>query len=302
MPSSSTTLPFRRVYTGMPVYNGEKYIEQSLRSNLAQSFDDFGIIIADNASTDRTEEICRDFAASDQRIVYRRNPQNLGAAKNYSACFDPANCDYFRWSNADDLIDPELITRGVKVLDEHSDVVLTYGKTRLINGNDELIRFYDDNLHIMLEDASERFLVAQEKLGLSNVLYGLMRRSELAKTALFGSFVASDLNLILEMTLYGKFYEMKEIMFARRIHEEASSFDREDQNVQRAFWDPAKRRLLMQNWRAHLEFFKAVRRAPLTKIQRRRLFKVLSKKMWWSKGELTQELAQYLRYGLLQRS
>lgn len=301
MPGESKKLPFKRVYTGMPVYNGETHVEQSIRCNLAQTFDDFGLIITDNNSTDRTEEICQDLAASDERIVFIKNRKNLGAAKNYSACFWPADCDYFRWSNADDLIEPELIERAVDVLDGHDDVVLTYGKTRLIDGESREMKLYDDNLHLMMEDAADRFVAAQEQIGLSNVLYGLMRRDELSKTALFGSFVASDFNLILELSLYGKFYEMKETMFARRIHEEASSFDRDDQERQHSFWDPGKRKLFLQSWRSQQEYFKAVRRAPISKQQRRRLYKVISKNIWWIKGELTKELAHYVRYGLLQR-
>ena len=54
---ASEKLP--RVSLGMPVYNGERHIEESLDSLLAQSFDDFELVISDNASTDRTEEICR---------------------------------------------------------------------------------------------------------------------------------------------------------------------------------------------------------------------------------------------------
>ena len=65
---------------GMPVYNGERYLEVALSSVLAQTLDDLEVIICDNASTDRTAEICQDYAARDRRIRYFRNPHNLGAA------------------------------------------------------------------------------------------------------------------------------------------------------------------------------------------------------------------------------
>ena len=51
------------VSVGMPVYNGETYLEVAISSVLAQSFDDLELIICDNASTDRTAEICQDYAA-----------------------------------------------------------------------------------------------------------------------------------------------------------------------------------------------------------------------------------------------
>jgi glycosyltransferase involved in cell wall biosynthesis len=53
---------------GLPVYNGEKFLEKCLDSLLAQTFSDFELIISDNASTDNTEAICRTYAAQDQRI------------------------------------------------------------------------------------------------------------------------------------------------------------------------------------------------------------------------------------------
>jgi len=52
----------------MPVYNGERYLKAALDSVLAQTFRDFELIISDNASTDATEEICREYAARDPRI------------------------------------------------------------------------------------------------------------------------------------------------------------------------------------------------------------------------------------------
>src|SRR6202789_2802935 len=78
------------VSVGMPVYNGETYLEVAISSVLAQSFDDLELIICDNASTDRTAEICQDYAARDPRIRYFRNAQNLGAAPNYNLAFSHA--------------------------------------------------------------------------------------------------------------------------------------------------------------------------------------------------------------------
>jgi glycosyltransferase involved in cell wall biosynthesis len=71
-----------KISIGLPVRNGEEYLEESIDSILAQTFTDFELIISDNASTDRTEAICRAYAAKDRRIRYYRNPVNIGGA-NY---------------------------------------------------------------------------------------------------------------------------------------------------------------------------------------------------------------------------
>jgi glycosyltransferase involved in cell wall biosynthesis len=76
-----------QVSVGLPVYNGQNYLEETLKSILGQSFDDFELIISDNASTDETERICREFAARDHRIRYFRNPVNIGIPRNFNRTF-----------------------------------------------------------------------------------------------------------------------------------------------------------------------------------------------------------------------
>lgn len=288
---------FHKVGIGMPVYNGERYLEQILKTNLSQTFDDFSLVIADNASTDRTEEICRDFASRDPRIHYIRNPVNLGASKNYEACFTPTKCEYFRWSNADDPIEPTLVEKCVKVLDENPDVVLTYGKTNIIDKNDKFLEHYDDNLDLRQEKACDRFISFFKKVGLSNIFYGLMRRDQLAKTALMGNYVASDINLIGEFTLYGKYYEIPEYLFNRRMHPGCSSWDRDDADKQREFWDPSQKSLSMQTWRSMYEYFKAIYRVPIPLSEKRIAASHLLRRCYWRKKELSSEVFQLLKPG-----
>ena len=66
-----------RVSIGLPVFNGEKFLPDTLDSILTQTYSDFELIISDNASTDKTGQICRDYAAKDQRICYYRNEENI---------------------------------------------------------------------------------------------------------------------------------------------------------------------------------------------------------------------------------
>jgi glycosyltransferase involved in cell wall biosynthesis len=290
------------VSIGLPVYNGERYLEETLNSVLNQTFADFDLYIADNASTDRTEEICRDYASRDNRIHYLRNEVNLGASKNYTICFDPAKSKYFRWQNADDPIEPTLIERCIKVLDENPQVVLTYGKTRIIDADGGFIEDYDDQLDLSEDTAAERFITCTRNIGLQNVMYGLIRREALAKTALLGNYIASDINLIGELSLYGKFQEIPVHLFNRRMHPQASSWERDDPERQRDFWDPAKRRMVMQTWRSMLEYYKAVFRSPATAKDKAKLSYYLLKWAYWRKDPMRKELVDFINYGLLNRS
>lgn len=286
---------------GMPVYNGERYLEETLRATLAQTYDDFHLVITDNASTDRTAAICQDYASTDRRIVYLRNPVNLGASRNYARCFWATDCEYFRWANADDLPAPTLVEKCVKALDADPATVLAYGKTQVIDQQGQLIEYYDDKLNLRQDRAAERFLTCLARIGLNNVMYGLMRRDALSRTSLLKGYIAADINLIAELTLYGKFQEIPEVLFSRRMHPQASSWDRANKERQRNFWDPSKRRLVMSTWRSVYEYHKAVVRAPIPVRQKASLLRHLLLTAYWARTKLWGELLDLVQFGILKR-
>ena len=122
-----------RVSIGMPVYNGENFLAEALDSMLAQTFVDFELIISDNASTDRTKAICRDYAARDRRIRYHRVDDNQGATWNFNHTFELARGEYFKWAAHDDLCDPTFVARCVEVLDSDPTVICCHTQTRHID-------------------------------------------------------------------------------------------------------------------------------------------------------------------------
>jgi glycosyltransferase involved in cell wall biosynthesis len=105
-----------KVSIGMPVYNGEPFIREALDSLLAQTFTDFELIISDNASTDGTEAICREYTKKDGRVRYMRQPENQGPVVNFQFVLDEAKGEYFMWAAADDRRHPEFVSMAVQVL------------------------------------------------------------------------------------------------------------------------------------------------------------------------------------------
>src|ERR1700757_1973550 len=106
-----------KVSIGLPVYNGEKYLVQALNSLINQDFEDFEIIISDNASTDGTADICRTYASTERRIRYYRNESNIGSAPNYRRVFELARGDFFKWCSHDDICLPGLLSRCLQVFE-----------------------------------------------------------------------------------------------------------------------------------------------------------------------------------------
>jgi glycosyltransferase involved in cell wall biosynthesis len=288
-----------RVSVGVPVYNGERYVADTLDSLLAQTFGDFELIICDNASTDRTEQICRAYADRDARIRYVRNPSNLGAAGNYKRAFDLSSGEYFRWANADDLFAAEGLARCVEVLDRQPSAVLAYPRTKFIDEQGRMISEYADNLHIQSSRASERFTRVLERLGYVNVIYGLMRADALRRTGLLRSFPQGDVPLVAELALYGTFCEIPEFLFFRRFHPGALSSRQNDVAATQEFFDPStKGRIAMTQWRLLGSHARSVMRAPLGLAERARLGRFLARMAVWRRGALARELVEAIRYGI----
>src|SRR6267142_2279410 len=122
-------MPVPKVSIGLPVYNGEKYLRFALNSVLQQTHDDFELIISDNASTDATQKICREYAAKDQRIRYDRNETNIGAVGNYNRVFELGRGEFFKWASHDDEFHPSLIEKCLKVFEQSpASAVLVFSK------------------------------------------------------------------------------------------------------------------------------------------------------------------------------
>ena len=128
-----------KVSIGMPVYNGEKYIKQAIDSVLTQTFTDFEFIISDNASTDQTENICREYGKKDARIKFIRQESNRGPSFNFLFVLSKANSDYFVWLGDDDYWEPTFLEKNVSILNSDRNVVGSIG----------IVEFYGiENFHI----------------------------------------------------------------------------------------------------------------------------------------------------------
>jgi polysaccharide pyruvyl transferase WcaK-like protein/glycosyltransferase involved in cell wall biosynthesis len=211
-----TTVP--RLSIGLPVYNGQAYLAESLEALLDQSYRDFELIISDNASTDATEEICRRYMARDDRIRYIRQPANVGAAENHNVVVRHARGELFKWASDDDLYDRDLLLRCVQALDDHPDVVLASCLSAVIDSTGTIVE--KATHHPEATDsphAAERFRALLFALG-GDDDYGIIRTEVLRRTPLTGSYYHSDRTLVAELALHGRFYRVPEILYYRREH------------------------------------------------------------------------------------
>jgi glycosyltransferase involved in cell wall biosynthesis len=284
-----------RVSIGLPVYNGERYLRECLDSILGQSFRDFELVIGDNASTDGTERICREYAAADKRIHYFRNPQNLGAAENYNRVFHASTADLFKWAAHDDMMDPTMLEACISALDADPGAILAFSETMLIDEQGAPLRQYENDLHLDAESASERFrgcLLRQSAM--CTPVFGVFRRSALARTALIGKYSDSDQVLLAHLALIGRFHEVPGVLMYRRIHPAASrKANRTIREVTRWF-DPHKQWVIPPTLVLCCEYLRCVFRTPLSLRDRFTCATLAVKKLWWARTRLRRETRELL--------
>lgn len=259
-----------KVSLGLPVYNGENYVSQAIESVLNQTHGNLELVISDNASTDGTQDICRAYAAQDDRIKYIRQNENLGASRNYNETFHCSTGTFFKWIAHDDSIEPAYIEKCLAGFDAAPpSAVVCHARTNLIHADGSFYARYADGTLIenSIDAATphERMVMLIQNMYLCTWVFGLMKRSALEKTRLIDSFVSSDLVLCLELALMGELVRVPDYLENRRCHDE-SSRKRNRSASELAYWFDTRKKsgvLLPPRLRYGLECVSSIARAEL---------------------------------------
>ncbi len=263
-----------RVTIGMPVYNAEQYLKEALNAILGQTYSDFEIIISDNCSTDNTKKICQEYANKDNRVLYFCNKKNLGAPKNFNSVFELSSGEYFKWAAHDDLYAPTYLEKCVNVLDNDVSTVLCHSKTGFVD-QDGNIAYKSSRIRTSRMCSKKPNERIGEFLSIRNPVwpfYGLMRRQFLKQTPLQGNYMGADRNLMVEIALMGRIYEIPEFLFFGREHSKSytgtfygdQSVTNEDKYYKQLSWWAQKDWITFPTLKNYLEYFNSVKRVKLT--------------------------------------
>jgi glycosyltransferase involved in cell wall biosynthesis len=254
------------VSIGVAVYNGEAYLEEALASIAAQTFRDYEVILSDNASTDRTREICEAYAARDPRFRYFRNAVNIGGDRNYYRTFELARGDYFLGVAHDDRLDPQYLRKVLDVLEADPSVVFCHSRAHQIDQKGAIVGTYDAKPFTESNRPPERF---RDAIGLRPVIacLGVIRASILRQMPPLLVYPASDACWQAELALHGKLVEIPDVLFHRRVH--PGSGQRIPLHERIKWSDPAKAGdIIFPAWRRPTEYARSVLRSPLTFAER----------------------------------
>ncbi len=265
------------VSVGLPVYNGANFLAEAIESVLSQSFGELELVVSDNASTDDTEAVARDYAERDRRVRYSRLAQNRGAAVNFNRTFLLSRGTFFKWLAADDLIAPTFLEQTVAVLRSQPGVALAYARNEWIDSKGAVLR-NDDSIARTTrwpENPVARFQTFVHDFGRQGprigpvYVFGLMRSSAVRQTRLLGRYPSADINFLAELTLAGNFAEVPARLQMLRSHPESLSYEyMRDPDKVFQFWDPQMRGAavkLASRARSLVELFVTIERAELSR-------------------------------------
>jgi glycosyltransferase involved in cell wall biosynthesis len=261
-----------RVSLGLPVYNGEKYLEKTLDSILAQTYQDFELVISDNGSTDRTQAICERYAAMDPRVKYHRNPKNIGIAPNFNRAFELSSGEYFKWADYDDILAPEFVEKCVEVLDAHPNVAVAFPKTRFINENGDFISDFEPPDAASSSQAHIRFKsIILDPDHIVSQASGLIRAEIVRRSVMNRSYPCSDEVLVAHLALLGDFYEIPVYLFFYRLHARQSTKGvLASERARVKFYDTSLvGQVVLIKWLYLKDCLYAIRTAPISAHQKR---------------------------------
>lgn len=206
----------------IPTFNQAQYIEQCINSVLVQEYSNLEVIISDDSINNETEKIIKEKYLNDSRVIYFHNIPALGRVGNYrKTLFERATGDFVLNLDGDDwLIDTSYISKAVRILEEHKNVVCVFSNQ--VNYYQNENKFVENNANKCLEEINEGnnlfFAYPYEKISL-NHLSNIYRREDAISIDYYRQdIISSDRESFLRLILGKKVGFINGVAGAWRIH------------------------------------------------------------------------------------
>ena len=196
----------------LPVYNGEKYLRQAIKSVLNQTYKNLELIIVNDNSTDSSLDIVKEFERIDSRVKVISNPSNLKLPTSLNIGFKNANGEYYTWTSDDNYYKNNAIEEMVNYLESNQDKVMVcsnFSKIYDSNKEKELINL----------DVSPQSMINGNCIG-ACFLY---RKIAADKIGEYNpeKFLVEDYDYWLRMMLFGDIGHINEDLYTYRCHPES---------------------------------------------------------------------------------
>ena len=281
-----------RIFIGLPVYNGARFLARAIDSLLAQSFTDFTLLISDNASNDETQAICERYCAQDIRVRYVRQCENIGAPNNWNFVVNQAEGEYFKWATANDECAPLMLERCIHALDADASAVLCQGRTCLVDEESDAHEEYHKDLALLDERPSERLKDLSVRLALNNGQSGLIRLSSLRRTGLDRPYPDGDIPLMAELALLGRFIVLPEVLLYRRMGPSTFACLLAKDQIGAFYGEQATRTMVGHRLHQHVDIIRAAMRLPSEWSEKMAAVNVAIRRLAWDRANVLQDIRQ----------
>lgn len=191
-----------KVSVGILVYNGGNYLRKAIDSILTQTYNDYEIIISDNASSDDTQMICEEYASLHNSIRYIRHLENQGLIFNYQYTLSQAKGDYFMWASHDDTFDPNYILECLGVFEENPDCISVSTYFKIIDLKAKKVTERQTPSSRSSKSNFSRTIISLVDIH-PNMIYGLHKTEEIRKITI-QNFDWFDVYMIIQLSYLGK--------------------------------------------------------------------------------------------------
>jgi glycosyltransferase involved in cell wall biosynthesis len=285
------------VTVGIPVYNGERYIGTALDSIQQQTLREIEILVADNGSTDASEEICRAAMKTDSRIRYLRSDLNRDGPWNLNRLFHAASAPLFKWAFYDDVCGPDLLKDCTEaLLGASPEHVLAHARVRTIDSGGQITGEHDDAELGLHHWAAHRRLRELFVRNAEQALFGVVRLEALRRTSGIQRSVSAGHLILAELILQGPFVPVQDQSLFLRVHPGQHGGKRDSEMR----WLAARRReRIFAYTRVTRRLAAAVLGSPLSRAEKARCLGVVARdwtvRTWRSSASDVKHLLSDLR-------
>ncbi|MDC5363159.1 glycosyltransferase [Acinetobacter baumannii] len=197
----------------LPAYNAELYLKEAIDSVLSQTCTDFELIVLNDGSIDRTEEIILSY--NDSRIVYVKNEQNLGLIGTLNKGINLAKGKYIARMDADDICHPERFEKQINFLENNDDYIICGTAAYRFHSN------YNLNNNIFRVPESDGVIRLKMLFNSPFIHPSVMMRNSIIKEKMLSFDIdykyAEDYKFWSQLLKYGKAYNLQEKLLYYRL-------------------------------------------------------------------------------------
>jgi len=199
----------------VPVYNEDRYLRMTLESLVAQDYSNIEIIISDNASSDNTSAICKEFAALHSNIRYHRFDENYGARINGLYTLEHSTGKYLMIAGGHDLWNPTFVTKSVNVMENNPDAALCYSRALRIDSNGISLGLAKNYMNLTEKSAVSRLKRLVNEISGGDLICGLIRTAHLQHSEIkhLKPVWGGDQVLLARLALLGTIIHIPEQLF-----------------------------------------------------------------------------------------